>query len=144
MRFLHLASALISLSASVAGTPTVDAPVTYDGYKVFRIKTGGHTAAIEEKLAGFKYDEWNNDAGHLDIALSPDQVGAFNALGLDFKVIHKNLGNSITTESAVGPSKWKRQAEDLSWFDSYHTYGDHIKYVNPHSRIFSIPSNFAG
>lgn len=127
MKFLLLASALVSLATNVIASPTVEAPLTYNGYKVLRIKTNGKTSSIVEKLAKLSYDEWNNDANHLDIALAPDQLAAFNGLGLDFKVLHENLGNSINAESAVSTSKWKRQAEDLSWFDSYHTYGDHIK-----------------
>ena len=140
MRFLQIASALTSLAVGVASSPAVDSPITYDGYKVYRIETGGKTDALKETLSAFKYDEWNNDAGSLDIALSPDQQDKFAGLGLDFRVLHENLGNSIKTEAAVPASahKWKRQAEDLSWYDSYHTYGDHIKYV------YSLRSKFRG
>src|SRR5687768_7269235 len=99
MRFLHLASALTTLAVSISSTPTAESPVTYDGYKVYRISTNGNTDVVKENLSSFKYDEWNNDAGNLDIALSPDQESAFNGLGLDFKILHENLGNSIKTES---------------------------------------------
>lgn len=134
MRFLQLASALTSLAASVSSASSpraVDAPITYDGYKVYRVSTDGNTDALKETLSALKYDEWNNDAGTLDIALSPDQESAFRGLGLDFKVLHENLGNSIKDEARAPATanKWKRQATDLSWYDSYHTYGDHIKYV---------------
>ena len=130
MRFLLFASALASLATSAVANPAAESPITYEGYKVYRIETNGNTDALKEKLSGFKYDEWNNDAGNLDIALSPDQEGAFKSLALDFKVLHQDLGVSIKTESAVSKrseAPWKRQAEDLSWYNEYHTYGDHIK-----------------
>jgi hypothetical protein len=98
------------------------------------VETNGNTDALKEKLSGLTYDEWNNDHSTLDIALSPEQLAKFSGLGLQFRVLHENLGNSIKTESKVNKrseEKWRRQAEDLSWFDTYHTYGDHIKYVHP-------------
>jgi hypothetical protein len=131
MKFLSLASAVASLAVSVVGSPaTVEAPITYDGYKVYRINTNGQTPAVVKALEGLTYDEWESDGNTLDIALSPDQVSKFTGLGLDFRTLHDNLGSSIVAESKPAASaKWKRQAEDLSWFDSYHTYGDHIRYA---------------
>jgi len=130
MKLNILASVLTSLAVSIVATPTVDVPITYEGYRVVRIKTNGRTPAIVKSLEGLKYDEWNSDGNNFDIAIAPDQIAKFTSLGLDFITLHENLGSSIIAESKpAASSKWKRQAEDLSWYDSYHTYGDHIKYV---------------
>lgn len=131
MKFLTIASALVTLAVNIRAGPTIEAPVTYDGYKVYRIKTRGQTPAVVRALETLTYDEWNSDGDNFDIALSPDQVPKFAGLGLEYVTLHENLGNSIVAESKLATSStWKRQAEDLSWFDSYHTYGDHIKYVS--------------
>ncbi|KAK9417811.1 hypothetical protein SUNI508_01568 [Seiridium unicorne] len=128
MRSRSLISVLLLLASS-AVTVLGDKPVSYDGYKVFRIKTHGHTSAIREQLEPLSLDEWSHEIDHVDVAVSPEQLDAFEALGLETHVMHDNLGSSIATESS-STTKWKRQANDPSWFDSYHDYEDHIQYFN--------------
>ncbi|KAK9778416.1 hypothetical protein SCAR479_04818 [Seiridium cardinale] len=126
MRSRSLTSVLLLLASS-AVTVLGDKPVSYDGYKVFCIKTHGHTSAIREQLEPLSLDEWSHEIDHVDVAVSPEQLAAFEALSLETHVMHDNLGSSIATESS-STTKWKRQADDPSWFDSYHDYEDHIQY----------------
>jgi murein tripeptide amidase MpaA len=58
---------------------------------------------------------------------SSDQLSAFEALGLNFHCMHSNLGESIKAESAK-PTSWKREVNDLSWYDTYHAYDEHVQY----------------
>ncbi|KAI0851185.1 hypothetical protein F5Y00DRAFT_230530 [Daldinia vernicosa] len=138
MRFSLLVPILASLVASVPISPRNDV-VSYDGYKVLRINTHGHPSSTKEKLSGILYEQWNRDVyKHLDILISPDQVATFEALDLDYEVMHENLGDSIASES-ISNSVWKRQTGDLSWYDSYHDYQDHIQYFEDLQKSF--PNN---
>ncbi|KAI5920416.1 zinc carboxypeptidase [Camillea tinctor] len=124
MRFTLYAT----LVAFFSGGVTESSDVSYDGYKVLRVKTNGLSSSILEKLSDLAFDEWEHQVGHhVDMVIAPDQFSTVEALGLDFHVMHVNLGESIAAES-VSKSVWKRQAEDLSWYDSYHDYDDHIQY----------------
>lgn len=138
MRSFSLGSLLVSLVVGAAISPRTDA-VSYDGFKVFRINTHGHPSAVKEKLSGIPFEQWNGDVyKYLDILVSPDHVAPFEELGLDFQVMHENLEDSIAAESTPR-SAWKRQADDLSWYDSYHNYEDHIKYFEDLQESF--PNN---
>lgn len=121
--FWPLATGLI---ASIANARS------YDGWKVLRIDTTttSHDTVLHQ-LASVSYDEWESGPGKdIDIAISPSQLALLESLGLGFQVLHENLGDSITAESqspAAGTNS-KRQADDLSWFEAYHSYQEHREY----------------
>jgi len=123
-----LVHSLLAALASGIALPKPDF-ISYDGYKVFRVKTQGQLESIQEKLSSLSYDEWNRGPTQLDIAIPPDQLAAFEKLGLDSHCMHQDLGLSIEEESAE-QSVWKRQLNDLSWFDSYHPYDNHRQYFD--------------
>ncbi|KAK1574380.1 zinc carboxypeptidase [Colletotrichum navitas] len=103
-------------------------PVSYDGYQVLRVKTLSQLASVQKRLASIPHEQWNHDVEtHIDIVISPDQVETIGALGLDFRVLRKDLGESISAESQSS-STYKRDVSDLSWYDSYHPYEDHVRY----------------
>ncbi|KAI8964496.1 hypothetical protein F5Y11DRAFT_363786 [Daldinia sp. FL1419] len=138
MRSTLLAWLLAPLAASIPTSPKKDA-VSYDGYKVLRVNTRGNLLAMEGKLSGIHYEQWNRDIyEHLDILVSPDQFATFETLDFDYQVMHDNLGESIAVESTSKPVR-KRYAGDLSWFDSYHDYEDHIQYFQDLHEAF--PNN---
>ncbi|KAL0934662.1 zinc carboxypeptidase [Colletotrichum truncatum] len=139
---------LFTLLSAVA---CASSSVSYDGYQVFRVKTGADRAIVQEKLASVEYDEWNSITNqHIDIAIPPGQIGKFKSLGLQFQTMHNDLGTSIAAESSAG-SVWKRQVDDLSWYDSYHSYDDHRSYLEAlhayfpnNSEIVSSGTSFEG
>ena len=137
MRFLILNSLFISLgSAAVASRSS---HVSYDGHKVVRVKTGTRLSAVQDSLSRLSLESWNqNAATHIDVVVPPEQLVAFEMLGLNSHVMHEDLGRSITEETA-SDSLWKRQGDDLSWFDSYHPYEDHIQYFRDLQAAF--PNN---
>ena len=130
MRSFLLTSLLASLAASSIVVRSPDY-ITYDGYKVLRVNTGRKLAAVQKALSKVTYEKWNHDIDrHIDILLSPDQFSTFESLGLDFHTMHSDLGRSIHEESSLG-ALWKRQATNgTSWFESYHPYEDHLKYLD--------------
>lgn len=122
---IHLTLAILASGAAIQKPGTV----SYDGYKVFRVKTKGRPELVTERLSTITYDEWSNANGqHIDISLAPDQIPAFLELGLDHHCMHENLGHSIASESATN-TVWKRQIDDLGWYDSYHPFDDHRQYL---------------
>jgi len=68
----------------------------------------------------------------LSIAVPPGEVDSFNALGLKARLVNSDLGNYIraTEKKAVYKRDLHRRGElpDLSWFDTYHPYADHLQY----------------
>ena len=146
--------AVVSLLLSVASCVAIPDPaiVSYDGWKVLRVKTGQALHDVRNKLSALSYDEWNHDISrHIDIAISPDQLGAFENLGLDYHCMHEDLGASIRAESAGQPANWKRQVDDLAWFDTYHPYSDHKVYFEDlhaklpnNSEIISSGTSYEG
>ena len=148
MKSFWISSLFFALAYSIA-LPRSDL-ISYDGYKVFRVKTQGRIDSLRENLSSFSYDEWSQEPTHLDIVISPEELPAFEKLGLDSHCMHQDLGSSIKDESAR-QSVWKRQLDDLSWFDSYHSYGDHRQYFDDlhtafpdNSEIVSSGTSFEG
>lgn len=132
--------------ASAVVIPRADESISYDGYKVLRIATGSDLAAIEEKLASFSAEPWNRDISqHIDIALGPDQLADFEALGLNVTVMHEDLGADIAAESVVEESSElaTRQAGSVpnaNWFNNYHSYNDHIQFLRDLQAAFPSQS----
>ncbi|OLN86546.1 Metallocarboxypeptidase A-like protein-like protein 2 [Colletotrichum chlorophyti] len=131
---------LTSLLATVAaGLSFHKRTISYDGYQVLRVKTLSQLATVQEKLAAIPHEQWNHDVEtHIDIVISPEQVEAVESLGLDYRILHKDLGQSIAAES-VSKTNYKRDVDDLSWYDSYHPYADHVQYLTDLQKSF--PNN---
>ncbi|KAM5356672.1 hypothetical protein ACJ41O_003318 [Fusarium nematophilum] len=127
---------LLSLGLGALAAPNAKAK-SYDGYKVFRVSTHGKQS-IEDQLSAVTYDEWEHGFQHVDVVIAPDDLAAFEDLGLDYRILHEDLGESIAAESP-STKKWKRQADDDAWFDEYHNYEDHIDYFRDLHRLF--PNN---
>ncbi|KAF2227105.1 zinc carboxypeptidase [Elsinoe ampelina] len=128
MRFFTI-SFLASLASAAIIPPS--SPESFDGHKVFRVKTGKSLSHVREKLSSIlpSWEAWNKNVhSHIDLAVAPQHLPAFEGLGLDCTVMHENLGQSIKIESTPSSSLWKRQVDDLAWYDTYHPYDDHIQY----------------
>jgi len=89
--------------------------VSYDGYKVFRIKTGQQFSVVNHQIASLGLEPWNEDIiRHVDVAVPPEKLTAFNMLNLDHSVMIRDLGHAISREVAPEISA-KRQQSD--WYD---------------------------
>jgi carboxypeptidase A4 len=130
---------LVTLASAVAIRR--EESVSYDGYKVFRIATGDELASVREKIASFSAEPWNRDISqHLDIALAPNQLEEFEALGLNVTVMHEDLGADIAAESTTDGSYLEaRQSGSVpsaNWFNSYHTYNEHLQWLRDMQAAF--------
>ncbi|CAI4213552.1 unnamed protein product [Parascedosporium putredinis] len=103
-------------------------PKSYAGWKVVHINTERGRESVLDQLASISFDEWNTSEEAITIAVSPSQLAELDVLQLPYTVMHEDLGASITAESTQATGKWKRQVDDLSWFDSYHSYEEHRAY----------------
>ncbi|KAJ2978027.1 hypothetical protein NUW58_g7623 [Xylaria curta] len=136
MRGFRLSSILTTVAVGASAALTNGRSFSYDGYKVFRVKTHAQPSVVQEKLSNITFEQWNHDVhSHIDIVLAPDQLPGFAELDLEYDIMHDDLGGSIAAES-VHSSLWKRQAGGLSWFDSYHDYQDHIQYLQSLHDLF--------
>ncbi|KIV90558.1 hypothetical protein PV10_07846 [Exophiala mesophila] len=128
MKLFHVAPLLLPLATAIAVTKPDF--ISYDGYKVFRVKTEHQLHRVQHLLSTIEFEQWNDDIDrHIDIMLSPEQLPAFESLNLDSHCMHSDLGDSIRAESARS-SVYKRQVDDMSWYDSYHDIEEHEQYLS--------------
>lgn len=110
----------------------------YDGHQVLRVKTDGRPDAVLKRLASVSLEPWKEETvgSHFDVVVPPEERAEFDSLKLRSTILHTDLGESIAAESA-SQSTWKRQADDLSWYDTYHSYEEHIQYFEDLQTLFS-------
>src|SRR5688572_32321753 len=96
---LNSLATLALFAASVAAVPQ-SKPKSYKGYTVFRVNTHGKTETVEAQLADIEHDEWDSGPSHIDLLIGPDELKAFEELGLESRVMHKDLADSISVENA--------------------------------------------
>src|SRR5690242_21794354 len=122
MKAFFVSSLLASLAAGVAAASS--GAVSYAGYQVLRVNTLGHLAEVQKKLATISYQQWEDTDSHIDIVVSPDQFQKLETLGLKYRTLHKDLGESIAKEGQQKAYR-KRDVNDLSWYDTYSPYAEH-------------------
>lgn len=135
------------LPLAFGGLVDRDDHVNYDGYRVYRVHSNGEAPSILSKLSALSYQRWNYCSDeHIDISLAPDAADEFEKLGLEYSVMHQDLGADIIAESAGSSIKYeKRQNGALpsdSWFDSYHAYADHVQYWKDLNAAFPNNSQY--
>src|SRR5688572_1190920 len=131
---MKLVTALALLAPLVAAAPSLAAdalPVNYDGYHVYSItpSTRQEAADLERRFSRHHTQKARNA---FEVAIPPNEIRTFNDLGLNAHLISKDLGQQI--RDAEKPAVYTRslqkrgQLPDLSWFDTYHDYDDHLQY----------------
>jgi hypothetical protein len=116
--------------------------VSYDGYQVFSVTPSSvqEARALQERFSRY-HTQPIRDA--LSIAVPPEEVGSFVSLGLDARVVNKDLGKyirSISKSETYNRALHKRgELPDLSWFDTYHAYADHLEYWD--NLVQAFPEN---
>ncbi|KAK3352411.1 zinc carboxypeptidase [Lasiosphaeria hispida] len=151
---MKLSVILLAPLALAAAVPKQESKITYDGYKAFRISTEHDAATVQEKLAGLAVVPFNfNTDEHLDIAIAPEDVAAFEALDLKAEVMHEDLGADIAKEETFSAYEGvsAQAIPSLTWFNSYHAYADHVQFFNDlqgafpqNSEIFSVGNSGQG
>lgn len=75
--------------------------VSYDGFKVFRIHSDGEED-LREKVADLNTVEMTcGHTDHLDVAIAPDDLEAFEKLGLEYDTIVEDLAVDLADEGVV-------------------------------------------
>lgn len=144
---MRLLSTIALLPAALAGVLPRDNSANYDGHKVYRIQTNGNAAAILSALSPLSFKQWNYaTADHMDISLPASQAETFKQLNLPFTVMHEDLGADIRAESAGSEKKYVKRAGGAlpsdSWFDSYHSYADHVQFWKDLNAAFPKNSQY--
>lgn len=82
-----------------------------NGYRVFQVDTshGAVSDFLDNELSGFDYEVYDSDSrGNLSVAIAPDNITAFEALGLQGFILHDDLGADINAESTTGKLAYER------------------------------------
>ncbi|KAI5367987.1 Putative peptidase M14, carboxypeptidase A [Septoria linicola] len=136
--------ALLPLALASPAKPR-QAEVNYEGYEAFTVNIANSTAETFEALKSIDYDQWalvNGD--HIDIALAPEEIVKFKNLGLDWSTKLKDIAGAIKQEKW---SRWsgRKRLDGLphdSWFDSYHSYDEHVKFWRDLQRAMPLHSEW--
>lgn len=146
MRLIHLTLLVSFVCASPLGpkeSPHVlDVRVDYNGHRVYRVTPSSDQEArdIEHQFSTYHTHPIRNS---LSIVIPPHEVESFERLGLDARLVNADLGGyirSIDEESSYDRRLHKRgELPNLSWFDSYHSYADHLQYWD--DLVSAFPKN---
>ncbi|KAK3309410.1 carboxypeptidase A2 [Chaetomium strumarium] len=132
MRCSLLASSGLLAVASAAAVESSQRK-SYDGYKVFRLKVGEDVAKVNNIIDTLGLTTWKGKprvGAAADIVVPPSQVDAFEAeiKGMEAVTMHEDLGASIADESNF--SVYAAGSANITWFNSYHSYRDHLQFLN--------------
>jgi len=132
--------------------PIVAAKVSYNGYKAFHIDAPEDFDHVEAQLQDIDYVSMACESNHkgFDIAVSPDSLAAFEKLGLKVDVLNEDLGADMALEGSLTPYVSARKGADVgfaaaaalpdvSYFNSYHQFQDHLDFLDDLQAAF--PSN---
>lgn len=91
-----------SFTLLALGLQAVTAKVSYDGYKVYHIDTADYEAT-QSALSGLEYVSLDCESNHesLDVAVAPESLEAFAALGLEATLTTADLGVELATEGEL-------------------------------------------
>ncbi|KAI8958801.1 zinc carboxypeptidase A [Daldinia sp. FL1419] len=132
--------------------------LSFEGFKVYRIDIKDDFIRLESSLDKLSVIELHRNHRRdgvltIDIAVPPEHVAAFDALDFNTTTLSRNLGGDIEAEGPSGgyPTLDDDGVPDLSWFDSYHAYDDHIRYwadlqssFADNSELIQVGSSFEG
>lgn len=129
--------------------------VSYDGYRVYRINLARNApvaaSTLEETLESFHTIRTRN---YVEVAVPPSDAPSLEKLGLiGAELINDDLGRDIAAEASTTTPYYRKPGElpDLSWFDTYHSYDDHLQYWTDlqasfpeNSELFDVGPSYEG
>ncbi|KAL2760387.1 hypothetical protein ACRALDRAFT_2039035 [Sodiomyces alcalophilus JCM 7366] len=158
MRVQSAITALAVLVTSVAA----EERVSYEGYKVYRIDTHDESEQIHKLIDGLHAVEVScGESDHFDLAVAPEDVEAFQALGFDAFLLSEDLSVDLAEEGPVesfyeSDANFTLEARQqslpaLSWFNLYRPYVEHATFFSQlqaafpsNSRIFNVGNSYQG
>lgn len=101
MKSLLLSSLLLPIILA-AVVPKAEEKVDYSGFKVLRLALGKNTADLEAQIEELAAHVLNpGKSTHVDVVVSPDNVGAVEALALKSTVINEDVGAALEEEGGM-------------------------------------------
>lgn len=139
------------LAPLVAGSPFEvnreltprESGVSYDGYHIYSITP---SSPLDARDLAKRFSRYHTHPirDTLSVAIPPDEVADFENLGLNTRLVNSDLGSSIRAIDSK-PASYNRvlhkrgELPDLSWYDSYHPYADHMDYWD--DLVHAFPKN---
>ncbi|KAH7105522.1 putative carboxypeptidase [Auriculariales sp. MPI-PUGE-AT-0066] len=168
MKLFSSFAALLSLLVTVAvAVPTAinsrSLAAPYAGIKVLRVPTGPSETALkqlESLIESLHLESWTTNPqtnSHVDLQVPADRVDEFissvegilansgaKMSGFGVEVMHEDLAASIEEETqgmfdTVRDEKGVFGLVTDAWFDAYHTYADHLTWINDF--VSTYPNN---
>ena len=143
--------ALAHLALSAAATPlqagrALDArnvKVNYDGYHVYSLAP---SSALEGRELERRFERYHTHPvrATLEVAIPPEDLEEYHALKMEPRLVNSDLGSYIRSTEGKSPSynsalHKRGELPDLSWYDSYHNYSDHLTYWD--DLVAAFPDN---
>jgi hypothetical protein len=120
-----------------------DAKANYDGYHVYSVNP---SSALEARELTKRFERYHTQhiRDTLSVVIPPEEVDSFNSLGLEARLLNSDLGSFIRSTEAKAPTynnalHKRSELPDLSWYDSYHDYADHLTYWD--DLVSAFPDN---
>lgn len=147
MRLGHLAL----IAPLVAGSPldasrtsfSRDSVASYDGFHIYSITP---SSVNEARALSNQFSRYHTHPirDTLSVAIPPEEVAAFKSLGLATRLVNPDLGahiRSIDSRPILYSRALHKRGElpDLSWYDTYHPYADHLEYWD--DLVHAFPKN---
>jgi hypothetical protein len=109
-----------------------DAKANYDGYHVYSVTP---SSALEARKITKRFERYHTQhiRDTLSVVIPPEEVDSFKSPGLEARLLNSDLGSFIRSTEAKAPTynnalHKRGELPDLSWYDSYHDYADHLTY----------------
>nr|AJD23179.1 carboxypeptidase A4 [Onygena corvina] len=135
---MHSILVLATLVGSALSGAIPSQSANYHGYKVMRL-SGEDPSKISDIVSKLGLETWKFPKAanaNVDIVVPPKKIADFekmsHAAGLKKQIMHEDLGKSISSEMQFKPYSFALPVGDAddSWFQSYHSYDDHVKFMN--------------
>ncbi|KZL84080.1 zinc carboxypeptidase, partial [Colletotrichum incanum] len=142
MKSLATLSTIVAAASAASVAVESAKRVSYDGTKVFRVSVGDEVDRINGVVNKLQLSTWKGApraGAFADIVVPPTEVSAFEAeiAGMNVTTMHEDLGAAIADESSF--SVYAVGSANATWFNSYHAYADHLKFLN--DLVASYPNN---
>lgn len=136
---LQLALFCLAFLLGALGNPLIQPrEVSYDGFEVYRVPVGNDASKVAEIVEKLELETWKSHlkpGSFADVVVSPDKLQAFHeeVAGMEgVEVMHENLAASIAAEQEPAMnimSDASVAAINTTWFTAYHSYADHLSYL---------------
>lgn len=143
MRLIQLVLLAPLVVASPFGINPATTGVSYDGYHIYSI-TPSSPLDARDLVKRFSRYHTHPIRDTLSVAIPPDEIVDFENLGLNIRLVNSDLGASIRSTDSK-PASYSQtlhrrgELPDLSWYDSYHPYADHLDYWD--DLVHAFPKN---